>query len=442
MSRNDSTIIKGGLLIDGNGGEPIANPVVVISGKKIEAVGPAGSIEEPADATVIDIGNRTILPGLFDCHIHLAAFNCDTFHNYRVSFWEVSPQLQSFYALYHAQLCLEQGFTTLRDMGRGTHKGSFATEMCSVRDAINAGIVPGPRILVGGRVMVSGSHFDLLTMPRAVSRPPDFTADGPYELRRHVRENLRTGCDLIKTCCSGGVATHASHGVRNMTQEELDAVVDEAHAFNKKCSVHVFTADGQRMCVKAGVDTIEHMVLTDDDATARIVDAGTYVIPTLSHRSDKGIELREKAGAPGNLIRRMKELQPRCFETFHKMRDSGVKMAMGTDTGIDPKMGESAYELSIYVELGMSPMEAIQTATKNAAEALGLLDELGTLEAGKFADIVVVDGNPLEDIQILEDKKNINLVMKEGQIFIDKIGGNKNYLVLPEPDALNKIDML
>ena len=442
MSQSDIQIIKAGLLIDGNGGEPIVEPVVVISGKRIASIGPAGSVEEPTDATVIDVGNRTILPGLFDCHIHLAAFNCDTFHNYRVSFWEVSPQLQSFYALYHAQLCLEQGFTTLRDMGRGTPQGSFVTEMCSVRDAINAGIVPGPRILVGGRVMISGSHFDLLTLPRTFPRPPDFTADGPYELRRHVRENLRTGCDLIKTCCSGGVAAHSNHGVRNMTQEELDAVVDEAHAFDKQCSVHVFTADGQRMCVKAGADTIEHMVMTDDDATARIADAGTYVIPTLAHRSDKGIDSREKAGAPGNLIRRMKELQPRCFETFQKMRDAGVKIAMGTDTGIDPKMGESAYELSIYVELGMSPMEAIQSATKNAAEAVGLIGDLGTLEAGKFADFIVVDDNPLDDIGILEDKKNINMVMKEGQIFIDKISGNKNYLVLPEQDALKKIDML
>lgn len=426
-------ILKGGVLIDGKGGKPLADPVIVIEGDKIKEVR-SGDHPSSSDAIeLIDVGDRTILPGLIDCHVHLAAFNCSNFHNYRVAFWEVTPQLQSFYALYHAQQCFERGITTVRDLGRGTSRGTFVKEICAVRDAINAGIVAGPRMIVGGRVMITGSHFDLLTMPRAAERPKDFTADGPWDLRKHVRQNFRAGCDVIKTCVTGGLSAGASHGVRNMTQEELNAIVDEAHAFGIPCSVHCFTPDGQRMCVEAGVDTIEHMVLTDEDAVKRISDSGIHVIPTLAHRSDRAIDLRQRAGAPNNLIKRMKRLQPHCFETFEMMRDAGVKIAMGTDTGIDPKMGENSDELSIYVRLGMTEMEAIQSATKHAAEALNLDKELGTLEEGKLADIIVIDGNPLDDIQVLQNEDNINIVMKGGEIWVDKLHDSKKLVLPPRP---------
>jgi imidazolonepropionase-like amidohydrolase len=380
------------------------------------------------------------MPGMNDLHVHVAAFNCLTFENYRVATFEVSPQLQMFYCLYHAQLCFEMGFTTLRDMGRGTPYGGYTAELCALRDAINAGVVPGPRMIVSGRSMITGSHFDLLTLPRAAKREPGFTADGPWELRKLVREHLRTGADVIKTCVSGGVAAKSRDSVRNMTQEELDAIVDEAHAFGNPVAVHCFTPDAQRMCVKAGADTIEHMVYTDDDAIARIVESGRYVVPTLLHRSDAAIDLRARHGASQSLVAKMREIQPACFETFRRMRAAGVRIAMGTDTTVDPQMGGNAKELELYVELGMSPMDAILSATRHAADALGMLGDIGTIEAGKLADIVAVEGNPAQDIGHLQQKERIRLVMKEGDAYVDTLSATRNYVIHPSPGEIRIID--
>lgn len=440
--KNLTLAIRGRRLIDGINDSPVPDPVILIEGSRIKSVGTFKNTIIPEGAHIIDGRECTLMPGMIDLHVHVAAFNCLTFQNYRVATFEVSPQLQMFYCLYHAQLCFEMGFTTLRDMGRGTPHGGYTAELCALRDAINAGIVPGPRMIVSGRTMITGSHFDLLTLPRAAKREPGFTADGPWELRRLAREHLRTGCDVIKTCVSGGMAARSDHDVRNMTQEELDAVVDEAHAFNKPVAVHCFTPDGQRMCVKAGVDTIEHMVFTDDDAIARIRDSGRYVVPTLLHRSDIAIERRREHGAAEGLVSKMKEIQSACYETFHSMHAAGVKIAMGTDTTVDPEMGENARELELYVNLGMSAMDAIKTTTRNAAEALGMPGDLGTLEPGKLADVIAVDGDPSRDIRVLQDREQIKLVMKEGEIYVDKLSADRKYVVHPQPAERKIIDGL
>lgn len=428
-------------LIDGNKDLPTENCVVIVEGSRITAVGSPGETAIPDGATVIDAGLCTLMPGLIDTHVHVAAFNCLTFNNYRVATFEVSPQLQMFFSLYHSQLCFERGFTTLRDMGRGTPYGGYTTELCALRDAINAGVVPGPRLIVSARIMITGSHFDLLTLPRAAKREPGFTADGPWELRKLAREHIRMGCDVIKTCVSGGMAAKSEHDVRNMTQEELDAIVDEAHAFNKPVAVHCFTAEGQRMCVKSGADTIEHMVYTDDDAIARIKESGRYITPTLLHRSDLAIARRQEHGASAGLIRKMKEIQPSCFETFQRMHAAGVKIAMGTDTTIDPEMGENVKELALYVELGMSPMEAIKTATRNAADAIGMLSQIGTIETGKIADLILVEGDPSENIQALQDRERIKMVMKDGEIYLDQLSAQRKYVIHPNPAERMVIDV-
>lgn len=433
------TFVLGKRLIDGTG-NIIDDPVITIDGKRFGTVGTRATMAIPPGAKIIDLGGCTLMPGLIDAHVHLAAFNCLTFDNYRISVFEVSSQLQMFYCLFHAQLCFEMGYTTLRDMGRGTPRGGYTAELCAVRDSVNAGIVPGPRILVSARAMITGSHFDLLTLPRTAERPPGFTADGPWDLRRLVREHIRIGCDAIKTCVSGGVAAQSSHTVRNMTQEELDAIVDESHAFGKRVAVHCFTADAQRMCVKAGVDTIEHMVYTDDDAMAAIRDSKTYVIPTLLHRSDHAIEKRQQHGASEFLIKRMREIQPHCFKTFQRMLSAGVRIAMGTDTTVDPEMGQNSRELEMYVSLGMSPMDAIIATTRSAADALGMLDDLGTVEKGKFADLIAVDGDPLQNIGILHDRSRIRFVMKEGFAYVDTLSVEKKYVVHPNPPQWKIID--
>lgn len=444
MSKVDRkpSVINGGRLIDGNGGAVTRNPTIVVEGKKIKAIGIAGQIKVPRGAEVVDARKYTLMPGMFDCHAHLAAYNAATFNNYRVAIFEVTPQLESFYVLFHAHMLFEMGFTTVRDLGRVTPRGQFTAEFCAVRDAINAGIVPGPRLIVCGRAIITNSHLDLV-LPRAALRQPGMVADGPWELRRQTREQLRTGADFIKTSVSGGGGTSDEEpDVRNMTQEELDAIVDEAHAFHKPVAAHCFTTQSHRMCVKAGVDTIEHIVFTDDETIAMIKDTGIPVIPTLSHRTDHAIEVRRRIGTPRNVLTKMKKIQPYTFESFKKFHQAGVKIAMGTDIGLDPEMGGNAGELEIYVKLGMTPMEAIQTATKNAAEALGLGKDLGTLEPGKLADIIAVEGDPSRDIRVLQERDNFKMVMKEGSIFVDKISDEKKYVMHPEPGSWKIIDNL
>jgi imidazolonepropionase-like amidohydrolase len=365
-----------------------------------------------------------------------------TFHNHRVAQFEIMPHLQQMYALFHAQNCFDMGFTTLRDLGMNGPRGLLVDEMCAVRDAINAGIVEGPRMLIGAFTTMTGSHLDLI-QPRAMYRWGFNTADGPWELRKLARKNLLAGADVIKTCASGGGGTDKEEpDIRNMTQEELDAIVDEAHALHKITAVHCFTTQAQRMALKAGTDTIEHMVFHDDETIDMIREAGVPVTPTLSHRTDHAIQLRREVGTAEFVLRKMKYLQPFCFETFQKMYKAGVRIAMGTDMGFEPHMGTNAAELEIYVKLGMSPMDAILTTTRNAAQAIKMDHELGTLEADKLADIIAVKGDPLKDIACLQQKENIQLVMKEGRVYADRRAGRSKHVVNVKPGEWKIVDYL
>jgi imidazolonepropionase-like amidohydrolase len=439
--KSDIRVIKGGRLIDGTGGTVLNKPVIVIQNKRIKEIGTQGTVKIPAGAEIIDATKYTLMPGMFDLHVHIAAFNPITWNNYRIAIFEVSRGLQAYYTLFHAQLCFEMGFTTLRDQGRALPTGQNTVEMVALRDAIDNGVLAGPRLIVCGRAVITNSHLDL-TLPRAHVRVAnDLVADGPYELRRATREQLRHGADFIKTSASGGGGTDKEEpDVRNMTQEELDAIVDECHAFHAQCAVHCFTAESHRMCVRAGVDTIEHIVFTDDETIKMIEDANIPVIPTLTHRTDHAIKVRAKNGTPKFILDKMKKIQPYTFESFKKFHQSGVKLAMGTDTGIDPEFGENAGELEIYVKLGMTPMEAIVTATKNAAEAVRLDKDLGTIEKGKLADILAIDGNPDRDITVLQKKANIKMVMKEGNVFVDRFSPVPRYVIHPEPGSWKKLD--
>jgi imidazolonepropionase-like amidohydrolase len=434
--------IRGGTLIDGNGGRPLKDPVIVVNGGHIKQVGTKDKVKIPRDAEVIDTGRCTLMPGMMDLHIHTAMYNCMTFHNHRVAQFEIMPHLQQMYALFHAQNCFDMGFTTLRDLGMNGPRGLLVDEMCAVRDAINAGIVEGPRMLIAGFTTMTGSHLDLI-QPRAMYRFGFNTADGPWELRKLARKNLLAGCDIIKTCASGGGGTDKEEpDIRNMTQEELDAIVDEAHALHKHAAVHCFTTQAQRMALKAGADTIEHMVFHDDETLDMIKEAGVPLTPTLSHRTDHAIQLRREHGTAEFVLRKMKYLQPFCFETFQKAYKAGVKIAMGTDMGFEPDMGSNAAELEIYVKLGMKPMDAILAATRNAAMAIRREHELGTIEKGKLADIIAVDGDPLKDIGCLQQKKNIRLVMKEGTIYADRRPGKSKNVVNVAPGDWKIVDYL
>ena len=435
-----TVVLTAAKLIDGNGGPVVDNPVVVLEGTRIKSVGAKGKLQAPPGAETIDLAGCTLIPGMMDLHIHTAMFNCMTFHNHRVAQWEVTPQLQQMYALFHAQSCLDMGFTTLRDLGMNSSRGLFTQELCAVRDSINAGIVEGPRMLIGGFTTITGSHLDLI-QPRAMPRSGFNNGDGPYELRKLARTNLLWGCDVIKTCASGGGGTDKEEpDIRNMTQEEVDAIVDEAHAFHKQAAVHCFTTTAQRMAIKAGADTIEHMVFSDDETIGMIKEAGIPVTPTLAHRTDHAIQLRRELGTAEFVLRKLKNLQPHCYETFRKMYKAGIKIAMGTDMGFEPPFGTNSWELEVYVGLGMTPMHAIQTTTKNAAEALRMSRDLGTIEAGKLADIVAVDGDPIADVRVLQEKKKIHMVLKEGRICVDRRSGRNRNVV--QVENWKKIDYL
>lgn len=434
------TAFKIGKLIDGKGGAVLNDATIVVEGKRIKSVGASSEVAVPPGAVVIEEPSLTALPGLMDCHIHLCMFNNLTFKNYRVAQWEVTPELQQMYMLFHSQLCLERGFTTLRDLGLMSSRGLLTDNASAVRDSIDAGIFGGPRIISGAFTVGTGSHLDLIN-PRASLRNPDATADGPDEMRKLARRNLLKGADWLKTCASGGGGTDKElPDVRNHTQEELDAVCDEAHAQHKFCSIHCFTPNAHRMAIQAGADTIEHMVFHDEDSIERIVNSGIPVIPTLSHRTDHAIDLRRRSGTPSFTLEKMKQIQPSCFKTFQVMHKAGVRIAMGTDMGFEPDMGSNASELGLYVELGMTPMEAIVSATKSAAEALHLDQDLGTLEAGKLADMILVAGDPSADISVLEPRENIKMVVKEGHCFVDRRPGKDVRVIASEYGAWHIID--
>lgn len=423
MAGAATKVIRGKALIDGTGAPPIPDPVIVVENGRIRDVGPAARVTVPPGAETIDCTAHTLMPGMMDLHIHLCMFNNLTFKNYRVAQWEVTPELQQMYVLFHGQLCLDRGFTTLRDLGYISSRGLMTASVCAVRDAIEAGIMPGPRLVVGAFTVGTGSHLDLIN-PRAALRNPEATADGPDEMRKLARKNLLKGADVLKTCASGGGGTDREEpDIRNHTQEELNAIVDEAHAQHKRTAIHCFTPDAHRMAIRAGTDTIEHMVFHDRDSLEKIVESRTPVTPTLLHRTDHAIEIRRETGTPEFTLTKMKRIQPHCFETFRTMYKAGVRIAMGTDMGFEPDMGSNARELEIYTGLGMTPMDAILTTTRNAAEALGMIRDIGTLEDGKIADIVAVDGDPLADIRVLQEREKIQLVMKEGKVYVDRRPG-------------------
>jgi imidazolonepropionase-like amidohydrolase len=249
-----------------------------------------------------------------------------------------------------------------------------------------------------------------------------------------TREHMRNGADWIKTCASGGGGTdHEQPDVVNHTQEELDAIADEAHMFRKRAACHCFTAAAQKRALDAGFDTLEHCVWTDDEAVERMVETGTPITPTLLHRTDRAIEVRRHIGTPPFVLEKMKKLQPNCFDTFQRCHQGGAKIAMGTDMGLDPEMGSNAAELEIYVELGMTPLEALKSATSVAAEALGIDDVTGSLEAGKTADVLVVDGDPTADITVLQERDRIQMVFKGGKLLVDRRPGGRGGVVA-DPD--------
>ncbi len=304
-------------------------------------------------------------------------------------------------------MTLEAGFTTIRNVG-----ASGFTDV-ALRDAINAGDVPGPRMLVSGPALsITGGHCDNNLLPFEYHAQSEGVADGVEAVQHKVRENIKYGADLIKVCATGGVLSHGDNPqASQFTLEEMQAIVADAHRLGRKVAAHAHGAQGVRWASEAGVDSIEHGSYIDDAAIATMKKNGTYLVPTL-YLGDWFLENAERTGAPAELIAKAREVMPAARKNVARAFAAGVKVGFGTDAAVYPH-GLNAHEFAVMVRLGLTPLQAIQAATINDADLLGWSDKVGTIEAGKWADIVAVDGDPLADVTTLE---RVKFVMKGGEV--------------------------
>lgn len=410
------TVLRGGILIDGTGRGPLEDSVVIIRGSKISATGKSGRVGVPKQAKVIDVSGMTVMPGLFDLHVHLGSESLGRKIDFRLWSLETSPYLVAYHAVRNAQACLEAGFTTIRSMGGGREAWDPA-----LRDAFEQGIFPGPRIFASALLIgMTAGHGDLF-IPTTIQERPPRIADGPVECRKAVREQVRAGADFIKICTTGGVMSKEDKPTwRNYTVEEIRAITDEAHALERTVAAHAEGLVGIKNAIVGGVDTLEHGCYLDDEACEMTVERGIVYVPTLSIVHQIGVKGRE-LGLPEFGLRKAREVEKDHIESFRRAYRAGVKIALGTDGGYNiAQCGENALELELMVENGMSPMEAIVAGTKTSAEAIGGAEGLGTIEEGKVADVIVVDGDPLRDITVLQNKEKIRAVIKEGILMVNR----------------------
>ena len=406
------TVLRGAKLIDGAGSDPVQDSIVVIKGELIESVGRSGEVDYPQDADVIEVAGLTVMPGLIDAHLHLAGY--PSLNSLQGVLDD--PYLRCARAAMDCWRLLDSGFTTVRDCA------SYHTLF--LRQAVDEGSLPGPRIVSCGKAVTQTcGHMDeahSLPLEWVVGRDICRIADGPDECRRAVREQFRAGADFIKIATTGGVMSE--QGAPTSTQytvDEIKVITEEAHAMGKKVAAHAQGNQGIKNALLGGVDTIEHGIYLDDEAVEMMLDREAFLIPTLAV-VEAILAGGPKAGIREVSLKKARSIGEDHLKSFNLAWRSGVKIGLGTDYFLSPLvigefMGNHAKELELYVRAGLSPLEAIVCATGNNAQALGLADSLGTIEAGKRADILVVRGDPLADITILQDRANIETVYKAGR---------------------------
>lgn len=396
------TVIHAGHLLDVKTGRTLNDVWVVIEGDKITR---AGTEAVPA-ANIIELPNATLLPGLIDAHTHLT-FD-PRFGYERLG---ISVPKEALIGAKNARVTLEAGFTTVRNVGARGY-----TDI-ALRDAINEGMVPGPRIVASGPALsITGGHCDENLLPYEFHATSDGAADGVEAVQHKVREIIKYGADVIKVCATGGVLSKGDDPQASQyTLEELKAIVADAHRLGRKVAAHAHGAQGILWASEAGVDSVEHGSYIDDAAIQMMKSKGTYLVPTL-YLTDWMTENATKIGLPEMYAGKMRSVTTVARTNVKKAFDAGVKVAFGTDAAVYPH-GLNAREFAVYVKLGMTPLHAIQTATVNAADLLGWSDRIGSLEAGKFADIIAVNGDPTKDVTLLE---NPVFVMKGGVVYKQK----------------------
>jgi imidazolonepropionase-like amidohydrolase len=405
-------LIRGGVLIDGTGSEQIENGAVLIENGKVVEAGPASAIRS-SGAETIEAGGRTIMPGLIDAHIHIGS---DGNPNPMRRLKE-KHAYTAIKSAVHARKLLEAGFTTIRDAAAHGYT-NIAT-----RDAINDKLIPGPRMRAPGYGLTStGGHGDSYYAPHVSVDNPGLV-DGPDEVRKATRLMLKMGADCIKfVSATGGVMSDGDEpAAPQFTIEEMAAGIHEAKAHGAHTFAHAQGTTGIKNAIKAGINSIEHGFWVDDDAVQMMIANDVFFVPTLN-AVYQIVEFGEEAGIPAYAVRKATEAQEAHLESFDRAYKAGVKIAMGTDAGTPfNRQGENAIELELMHRAGMSSMDAIVATTKIAAECIQFGDVTGTLEAGKAADVILVDGNPLDQVSVLRNIEKIHLVMKEGEVFVNRM---------------------
>ncbi len=406
-----TTVVKAARLLDGRGGHPLSPAVVVVRGERIERIG--SSVTSPKGARVIDLGSATILPGLIDLHTHLTG---DVAMHWEDTLVRSTPGREAIHGVRNALVTLRAGFTTCRDMGP-----TWPYVDVDLREAIEAGVVPGPRLLVPGNyVSATGGAGDARQFSIYVDVPVvQNLADGVAAVRRAVRTNFKHGADFVKILATGAVLSKGiPPGAQQYSDEELRAAVEEAERWGRFVAAHAHGAEGIKAALRAGVRTIDHGSMMDDEGLDLLRAGGAYYVPTL-YVGDAVLREGRELGIPEAEIERSREMARYRTATFRRALAVGLSIPFATDAGVFPH-GQNAREFAVRVREGEPPMGAIVSATRIAAEAIGWSDRVGTLEPGKYADLIAVAGDPLRDITELE---RVRWVMKGGVVHRDDIKG-------------------
>jgi imidazolonepropionase-like amidohydrolase len=400
-----AVVVQAGRLLDVRSGNYLADQLILIVAGKIREVGNSRDLRPhvPPGAKVIDLSRYTVLPGLIDAHTHLT-FDPDM-QGYRSL--GISVPREALTGARNARVTLEAGFTTARNVGAGGYSD------IALRDAINAGDVPGPRLEVSGPAIgITGGHCDNNLLA------PEFhffelgVADGNSAVMAKVRENVKYGADVIKFCATGGVLSKGdAPDLEQFSPEEMRVLIQEAHRLGRKAAAHAHGAQGIKDAVLAGVDSIEHGSFINAEDIQLMKERGTYLVPTL-YLGDWLLENYPKLGLTDDMVAKAKYVLPAARQNVARAFRVGVKVAFGTDAAVYPH-GLNAREFAVMVKLGMTPLGAIQAATINAADLLGWSDRVGSIEPGHFADLVAVEGDPLQDVTVLE---RVKVVMKGGEV--------------------------
>jgi len=403
--------ILAGRLFDATTDTVRQNVVITVEGERIKAV--SANAQPPKGATVIDLSHATVLPGLIDCHTHLSgrADRYDPINEFKVTAFDFA-----FYAVVNARKTLEAGFTTVRDVG------SPPFLAVDLRDAINEGFIPGPRVVASGpAISITGGHGDLnnYSPETRVTMFPDERdfqiADDPDQIRHVVRAQVKYGVDVIKILATGGVLSKGDNpGAPQFTFEELKVAAETAHMAGRKIAAHAHGTEGIKSAILAGIDSIEHASLIDDEGIRLAKEHGTYLVMDI-YNDDYILNEAPKFGLPKENIDKEKMVGRLQRENFEKAVRAGVKMAFGTDAGVYPH-GDNARQFAYMVKFGMTPAQAIRSATSSAADLIGRAQDVGTIEPGKYADIIAVQSDPLADIRALE---HVDFVMKGGTVYKD-----------------------